>query len=227
MTSIDRRLLLGLLPLARTSAATWSLPLSLVAGLGTACITASDVSRLTAPLAVSEESLASQELRLVASAGDLERVAARAHHNAQQLSVVEDVVYQAEQRAVEAERKAIGSMERDVVYEIDDFPFAPGSAALEERSLSILDQLGERLLVENSGYYLEICGEATGDGADGRRLAAARAEAIRRHLHERHSLPLRRISTIAGGCAEMQAAALAEADRDRATVVVVRQAPGS
>ena len=190
------------------------------------CVTASQVSELTGPLTIGEEPLAFQETKVADSAVALDLVAARAHANAELIAVVGDVVEQAAERALEAERLARGNLEPEIVYEIDPLPFASGSAALDSSVISALDQLGERLLMENAGYFLEVCGDASGYGGESRRLGAARADAIRRHLYERHGLPLRRIGTIAGGClgAVSATAAAQSAGRDRARVLVLRQA---
>jgi outer membrane protein OmpA-like peptidoglycan-associated protein len=101
----------------------------------------------------------------------------------------------AEERVAEAEEMARGDLSYDVVFALDDVPFAPGSSELGDGARLLLDQLAERLLAENVGRYIEVHGR--GDAAwGGQALARRRADAIRRYLHLEHGLPLFRITTL-------------------------------
>lgn len=102
-------------------------------------------------------------------------------------------------RAEEATKDAQGALAFEIVYVIDELRFAAGAATLDTSSRSILDQLADRLLAENTGYYLEVQGRAS--AAAGREgsldLARDRAEAVRRYLHLAKGLPLHHIGAIA------------------------------
>lgn len=102
-------------------------------------------------------------------------------------------------RAEEVTEEAQDPMAFEIVYVIDEVRFASGAATLDPPSRSILDQLADRLLAENSGYYLEVQGRASAavgrEGSLG--LARDRAEAVRRYLHLAKGLPLHHIGAIA------------------------------
>lgn len=190
----------------------------LLAAASLACVTDGDVAQLTLPIGVAVAPMTELDARVGALEQQYVAVGALASTNAGRLAATSELVERADQRAVEAELMARGSLDRDVVFELDDVPFASSSAALTETSRSWLDQLGERLRMEDSGYFLEICGGGS------ERLGRARAEAIRRHLYEHHGLPLWRMNTVAGDCAPSPDGS-AEPQPTGARIAVVRQAP--
>lgn len=131
-------------------------------------------------------------------------------------------------RAREAKAAARGSLLLETVYVIDKIRFPPGSAALDDRARSVLDQLAERLRVEDAGYYIEVQGHADGLGSeeDDLRLGRERAEAVRHYLHREKGLPLHRIDAVSlgsGGAAAAEGTPAGRARNRRAVVVVLRQ----
>lgn len=82
--------------------------------------------------------------------------------------------------------------------------FATGATELSSASRAVLDDLARRLRVQGSSLYIEVQGhaDAAGSKVANRKLAAARAEKVRRYLHLGSGLPLTRIGvTILGASA--------------------------
>jgi peptidoglycan-associated lipoprotein len=80
--------------------------------------------------------------------------------------------------------------------------FEFGSAELPEAARAQIDQLVERLKADpNKGAFIEIEGHTdnVGDEALNRKLGLERAEAVQRYLHERHEVPLHKMSVISYG----------------------------
>jgi outer membrane protein OmpA-like peptidoglycan-associated protein len=105
--------------------------------------------------------------------------------------------------------------------------FGVGTAVLSASSRSTLAGLTERLRQDGSSFYLEVQGHAdtSGQGADNRRLAETRAEAVRRYLHVTGGIPLPRISVVVLGTsvpAADNATAEGRAQNRRVVVVAVR-----
>jgi hypothetical protein len=97
-----------------------------------------------------------------------------------------------------AEATAAGRLFGETVFRLDGLSFEPGSEALTEESRLLLDQLVERLQVEDAGYFLEVRARSGAEAApEPAALDQARAEAIRRYLHEVGGLPLHAMSTLA------------------------------
>ena len=96
-----------------------------------------------------------------------------------------------------AEATALGRLLGETVFRVEGVRFEPASAELTVESRALLDQLAERLRVEDAGYYLEIQASAVeGEGAPGD-LHRVRAETVRRYLHHDGGLPLHVVSTLA------------------------------
>lgn len=83
----------------------------------------------------------------------------------------------------------------------DSVRFPPGSAELTPRARALLELFAAEYLARNQDLYIEIRGHADGTGSEwfNRDLARRRAETVRRHLHERHGLPLQRMDVISFG----------------------------
>jgi outer membrane protein OmpA-like peptidoglycan-associated protein len=79
--------------------------------------------------------------------------------------------------------------------------FGPSSAALDEEAVEALDRLAERLATEDDGWYHEVRGHADGSGSEeaNLRLGRARAESVRRYLHEEKGVPLDRLGVVSLG----------------------------
>lgn len=83
----------------------------------------------------------------------------------------------------------------------DSVRFPRGSAELTPRARDLLDLFAAEYQARNQDLYVEIRGhaDATGTERANRDLARRRAEAVRRHLHERYGLPLHRMGVISYG----------------------------
>lgn len=100
---------------------------------------------------------------------------------------------------------AVELANRRLVFEVvvadqhDQFGF--GVAMLPEPARLTLDSFVERLRELPSAAFLEIEGHTDATGAAGynTRLGLERAESVRRYLHERHELPLHKMSVISYG----------------------------
>ena len=138
------------------------------------------------------------------SVAEAERAAARSAallaESEEELDGAAALAHLALTRAREAEVLARGRLAGEVVYVIDDLRFAPGSTTLTPESRSILDQLAERLLLEDAGYYLELQGHADAAGSAQANLLTGgeRAQAVRLYLHAR-GIPLHRIGAVSLG----------------------------
>ena len=134
----------------------------------------------------------------------------------------------ASELARRAETTAAGSLLGETVFRMEGLRFEPGTAKLTEDARAALDQLADRLRAENAGYFIEVQSRRAGASPG---LEAARAEAVRRYLHDDRGLPLHAVSTLtaidespAGG--QLEAASVLEAlpAEDQLAVVVVRAA---
>jgi outer membrane protein OmpA-like peptidoglycan-associated protein len=138
----------------------------------------------------------------------------------------------ASDEAREAEDLATGRLLGETVFRVSGIRFEPGTTTLTAESRSLLDQLVERLRAEDAGYYLEVRSRAAGDAGDaGDLLGDARAESVRRYLHDDRGLPLHVVSTMAAA-RELSPPAPAEdllevapAGESSLAVVVVRPFP--
>lgn len=189
-----------------------------------ACVTGSGVTEVTRSVGVADPIVADLESRSFGLEGALGAVAMPARVNSERLGAARELTEHAAERALEAERLAQGQLVHPVVYELDDLRFDSDGVALDRESASRLDQLAERLLAEGVGCHFEICAQASRARADRGPLALERAEAIRRHLHQRHGLPLWRIHTMVGSCEGSGTDEISHTG-DRAAVAVVRDAP--
>jgi outer membrane protein OmpA-like peptidoglycan-associated protein len=78
--------------------------------------------------------------------------------------------------------------------------FKVGKSELEPEAMASLDELAGQIRDRN-GFILEIEGFASSDGATdyNDRLSAARSEAVRRYMAERHNIPLFRMTILGFG----------------------------
>lgn len=123
-----------------------------------------------------------------------------------------------------------GAQER-VLTAVDDLRFAPGSAVLDRAARARLAALAERLAALDGEFRVEIQGhtDATGGALANLRTALARAEAVRRELLRRTSLPAARLSVVALGAAHPLAdnATSDGRARNRRVAVLILQRDGS
>lgn len=104
-------------------------------------------------------------------------------------------------RAEEVEKAS-----KKLIYEVTlseasgNFEF--GSAELPDAAQAQIDQLIERLKADpTKGGYIEIEGHTdnVGDEAINEKLGLERAEAVKHYMHEKHQVPLHRMSAISYG----------------------------
>lgn len=136
----------------------------------------------------------------------------------------------ADVRAGSALRKAntLDLALRRVVYEVvlseasDGFAF--NSAMLPAPARARLDEIAASIKANPNGAYFEIEGHTddVGDSSVNERMGLARAETVRRYLHERHEIPLHRINVISYGEDQPIASNTSAAGRARNRRVVIR-----
>jgi outer membrane protein OmpA-like peptidoglycan-associated protein len=144
-----------------------------------------------------------------------------------QLAAALEMSQLAVERAAEAERLASGEVPPEPVFTVGGLYFASGSAELNGETRAQLDQLAERLRIENLRSYLEIYGhpDGTGQGAGDLRLAGRRAEAVRRYLHTEGGIPLHHLAVSprgGGAAAAVDGSPEAPESGHRVVVVVLR-----
>jgi outer membrane protein OmpA-like peptidoglycan-associated protein len=143
----------------------------------------SELERLESELAYLEVAIEQKEVELRASQ--------------EKLNEVQSIAGQAEEQARLAEATASGSLLGEQVFRLEGLSFEPGRTVLTAESKAMLDQLADRLRAEDVAYYLEI--QTTPEPSErGSRLAAARAQEIRRYLHVDRGLPLHAVGTVSG-----------------------------
>jgi outer membrane protein OmpA-like peptidoglycan-associated protein len=117
---------------------------------------------------------------------------------------------------------------RRLVYDInlseDQGRFAFGGAELPESARARIDELVSELVANPSGVYIEIEGHTDDVGSieANRRLGLQRAEAAKRYIHERHSVPLHKINVISFGEERPLAPNRSEEGRARNRRIVIR-----
>jgi outer membrane protein OmpA-like peptidoglycan-associated protein len=88
-----------------------------------------------------------------------------------------------------------------VVISDDQGNFQPGKAELPDDVRAKLDELASKLKADQAGNYIEIEGhtDSRGTSATNDRLGLARAENVKRYLHETHQIPLHKMNVISFG----------------------------
>ena len=164
-----------------------------------------------------------QVAELEAKRGNLERLEQRLHslheaigREAELLTQREREVAGARERALLAGDSSLAAQENvsgrllgETVYWLEGLRFEGDSAELTGASRALLDQLAERLRIEDAGYFLEVRAGSGESGRADRELSLARAEAVRRYLHVDRGLPLHALSTLAAPGASVAGASRA------------------
>ena len=103
-------------------------------------------------------------------------------------------------RANAAHKLAEGKFLYQVVLSDDSVKFPTNVHALSTEAQQRLNELADRLKMENRNVYLEIQGHTDAKGSDdiNDKLGEARAEAVRRYLNQQ-GIALNRMSTISYG----------------------------
>lgn len=114
---------------------------------------------------------------------------------------------QADRMAKNADAKAdaLDRASKRIVFEVvlseDEGNFAFGRTTLPDDAKMRLDQMVAQIIADPKGSYFEIEGHAdnVGDKALNERLGMARAESVKRYLHEQHQIPLHKMNVISYG----------------------------
>jgi outer membrane protein OmpA-like peptidoglycan-associated protein len=103
--------------------------------------------------------------------------------------------------AQSAEQKAAGKLLWTVTITNDEVKFPFGSAKLEPAAIAKIDAMVSKIKGYGKALYLEIEGhtDSVGDEHYNKRLAGMRAGAVRDYLHEKGSIPLHAMNTLAVG----------------------------
>lgn len=107
-------------------------------------------------------------------------------------------------RAVAAGKLAQGRLVYERVLSDESVRFGFDRAELSSEAMATLDAFAEELVAREAGVYIEIQGHTDSVGSESYNLGlgAARAEAVRRYLNQRHGIPLHRTSVISYGESE-------------------------
>ena len=113
---------------------------------------------------------------------------------------VEGTAREALDRANAAHKLAEGKFLYQVVLSDDSVKFPTDVHALSPEAQARLNELAERLKMENQNVYLEIQGHTDAKGAKdyNDKLGEERAEAVRKYLNQQ-GVPLNRMATISYG----------------------------
>ena len=125
---------------------------------------------------------------------------------------------------IEALDRATRRLVYDVALTTDEADFGFGAAELPHEAKVRIDELIHELTDDPKHAFIEIEGHTdnVGSPASNVQLGLARAEAVRRYLHETHDIPLHKISVISYGEERPVAPNTTEAGRKQNRRVVIR-----
>lgn len=108
---------------------------------------------------------------------------------------------QAMSKAEEAEKLAKGKIIWQVSVTDDKSKFDNGKAVLSQETMSILDELANRVKGYGKAVFLEIEGHTDSNGSDQYNigLGEKRADAVRNYLSQKGGIPLHAMNTISYG----------------------------
>jgi outer membrane protein OmpA-like peptidoglycan-associated protein len=134
---------------------------------------------------------------------DIEDVRARTDRAQQQADRAASAAEQANTRVTGVEQSVSdlrSNLDKYTVQKTVTVLFKVGKSDLTPEAMAALDELASQIRDRN-GFLLEIEGFASSDGTTdlNDRLSAARSEAVRRYLAERHNIPLFRMSILGFG----------------------------
>jgi OOP family OmpA-OmpF porin len=101
----------------------------------------------------------------------------------------------------DAADKATKKLIYQVVLSDAQGDFAFGKATLSDATKAAIDQFVAKITADPQGTYIEIAGytDSVGSAEGNMRLGMRRAEAVRDYLHEKHMIPLQKISVVSFG----------------------------
>lgn len=164
------------------------------------------------------EQSAAANARIEALAGAVEETQERTAENAARIDDVDPRVEQAAQQTVqladaatEAARAVHARIDRmeeaanRLIFEVTlsetQGNFGNNQTELPEAARARIDELVARLQAEQRNAYLEIEGHTDSAGSEpyNLNLGMARAEAVKRYLHDQHQVPLHRMNLLSYG----------------------------
>lgn len=133
--------------------------------------------------------------------GQVEEAQTRLDTHDRQIGETSRTAQEALQRAQEAGKLAQGKLLYETVLSDDKVKFGFDTSDLSPEAEAALDQFASQLTGENKNVYIEIQGHTDSVGSEkyNEELGLLRAEAVRRYLNQKHSIPLHRINVISYG----------------------------
>jgi peptidoglycan-associated lipoprotein len=133
--------------------------------------------------------------------GQVEEAQTRLDTHDRQIGETSKTAQEALQRAQEAGKLAQGKLLYETVLSDDKVKFGFDTSDLSPEAEAALDQFASQLTGENKNVYIEIQGHTDSVGSEkyNEELGMLRAEAVRRYLNQKHSIPLHRINVISYG----------------------------
>lgn len=133
--------------------------------------------------------------------GQVEEAQTRLDTHDRQIGETSKTAQEALQRAQEAGKLAQGKLLYETVLSDDKVKFGFDTSDLSPEAEAALDAFAAQLTSENQNVYIEIQGHTDSVGSEkyNEELGMLRAEAVRRYLNQKHSIPLHRINVISYG----------------------------
>lgn len=164
------------------------------------------IAALTATTGCATKKYVRQETGVVSTRvddvqGQVEEAQTRLDTHDRQIGETSRTAQEALQRAQEAGKLAQGKLLYETVLSDDKVKFGFDTSDLSPEAEAALDQFASQLTGENKNVYIEIQGHTDSVGSEkyNEELGLLRAEAVRRYLNQKHSIPLHRINVISYG----------------------------
>jgi outer membrane protein OmpA-like peptidoglycan-associated protein len=133
--------------------------------------------------------------------GQVEEAQTRLDTHDRQIGETSRTAQEALQRAQEAGKLAQGKLLYETVLSDDKVKFGFDTSDLSPQAEAALDEFASQLTGDNKNVYIEIQGHTDSVGSEkyNEELGLLRAEAVRRYLNQKHTIPLHRINVISYG----------------------------
>jgi len=133
--------------------------------------------------------------------GQVEEAQTRLNTHERQIGDASKTAQDALRRAQEAGKLAEGKFLYETVLTDEKVKFGFDTSDLSPEAQSALDEFAGQLKGENKNVYVEIQGHTDSVGSEtyNEELGLLRAEAVRRYLNQKHTIPLHRINVISYG----------------------------
>lgn len=170
----------------------WMVALALIVALGTTgCATKKYVRQETGAVGT----------RVDQVSGQVEEAQTRLDTHEQKIGETSKTAQEALQRAIDAGKLAEGKLLYETILTDDKVKFGFDTSDLSPEAKAAIDEFASQLKSQNAGVYIEIQGHTDSVGSEkyNEELGLLRAEAVRRYLNQKHSIPLHRINVISYG----------------------------